>query len=78
MGWSCAQLPADSQIARPGAGGVHPVHDTQAKRYRHLNFFQHECYLEVHVPRVKLPDGKVALFEPDWAGNPMEPAHQTV
>jgi hypothetical protein len=31
---------------------------------RHLNFFQHECYLEVRVPR----DGKVALVEPDWVG----------
>jgi transposase len=25
-------------------------------------------YLEVRVPRVKLPDGKVALVEPDWVG----------
>jgi Helix-turn-helix domain of transposase family ISL3/zinc-finger of transposase IS204/IS1001/IS1096/IS1165 len=46
----------------------HKVHDTQVKRLRHLNFFQHECYLEVRVPRVKLPDGKVALVEPDWVG----------
>ena len=35
---------------------------------RHLNFFQHECHLEVRVPRVRLPDGKVALVEPDWVG----------
>ena len=41
---------------------------TEVKRLRHLNFFQHECYLEVRVPRVKLPDGKVALVEPDWVG----------
>lgn len=38
------------------------------KRYRHLNFFQHECYLEVRVPRVRLPDGGIRLVEPDWAG----------
>jgi transposase len=44
------------------------VHDTQVKRYRHLNFFQHECYLEVRTPRVKLPDGRVVRVEPDWAG----------
>jgi len=44
------------------------VHDTQVKRLRHLNFFQHECYLEVRVPRVRLPDGKVVLVEPDWVG----------
>lgn len=59
---------AGSRFAYPGIEGAHPVHDTQIKRYRHLNFFQHECHLEVRVPRVKLPDGRVALIEPDWAG----------
>lgn len=59
---------AGSQFAHPEANGVHPVHDTQVKRLRHLNFFQHECYLEVRVPRVRLPDGKVRLAEPDWVG----------
>lgn len=59
---------AGSRFAHPAAAGLHPVHDTQIKRYRHLNFFQHECYLEVRTPRVKLPDGRVLLVEPDWAG----------
>ncbi|MGN2392111.1 ISL3 family transposase [Pelomicrobium sp. G1] len=59
---------AGSRFAHPAAAGLHPVHDTQVKRYRHLNFFQHECYLEVRQPRVKLPDGRVVLVEPDWAG----------
>lgn len=59
---------AGSRFAHPAAAGLHPVHDTQMKRYRHLNFFQHECYLEVRTPRVKLPDGRVVLVEPDWAG----------
>jgi transposase len=59
---------AGSRFAHPAAAGLHPVHDTQLKRYRHLNFFQHECYLEVRTPRVKLPDGRVVLVEPDWAG----------
>ncbi|GIX27374.1 MAG: ISL3 family transposase ISMac21 [Burkholderiales bacterium] len=59
---------AGSRFAHPAAAGLHPVHDTQVKRYRHLNFFQHECYLEVRTPRVKLPDGRVVLVEPDWAG----------
>ena len=43
------------------------MHDTQTKRFRHLNFFEHECFLEVRVPRVKLPDGRVVLVEPQWA-----------
>ncbi len=51
-----------------GVGGEHPVHDTQTKRYRHLNFFQHECVLEVRTPRVKLPDGSVRLVTPPFAG----------
>lgn len=57
-----------SRFSHPEVAGAHPVHDTQTKRYRHLNFFQHECFLEVRVPRVKLPDGAVRLIEPPWAG----------
>ncbi len=57
-----------SRFAVPGVDGEHPVHDTVSKRYRHLNFFQHECFLEVRVPRVKLPDGAVRQIEPPWAG----------
>ncbi len=59
---------AGSRFAYPGLAGEHPVHDTQIKRLRHLNFFQHECYLEVRVPRVRLPDGSVRLVEPEWVG----------
>ena len=55
-----------SRFAYPGVAGEHPVHGTQIKRLRHLNFFQHECYLEVRVPRMRLPDGAVRLVEPDW------------
>jgi len=48
-----------SLFGHPEIAGEHPVHDTQTKRYRHLNFFQHECFLEVRVPRIKLPVGSV-------------------
>ena len=61
-------FPRGTRFAHPKSPGEHPVHDTQIKQLRHLNFFQHECYLEVRVPRVQLPDGKVALVEPDWVG----------
>jgi transposase len=57
-----------SRFGHPEVAGEHPVHDTHTKRYRHLNFFQHECFLEVRVPRVKLPDGSVRLIEPPWSG----------
>jgi transposase len=51
-----------------GHEGLHPVHDTVVKTYRHLNFLQHECHLQVRTPRVKLPNGSVRLVEPDFAG----------
>jgi transposase len=57
-----------TKFPAPGAEGVHPVHDTQTKRLRHLNFFQHECFLEARTPRVKLSDGRVVLIQPDWVG----------
>src|SRR5260370_14406215 len=59
---------AGSRFAYPGVPGEHPVHDTVIKRLRHLNFFQFDCYLEVRVPRVRLPDGSVRLVQPDWMG----------
>lgn len=57
-----------THFALPGIAGEHPVHDTVSKRYRHLNFFQFECELEVRLPRVKLPDGSVRQVDPPWAG----------
>lgn len=59
---------AGSRFTVAGVAGAHPVHDTVTKRYRHLNFFQHECFLEVRIPRVKLPDGSVRQVDPPWAG----------
>jgi len=59
---------AGSRFGVEGVAGEHPVYDSLPKRYRHLNFFQHECVLEVRTPRVKLPDGSVRLIEPAFAG----------
>ncbi len=42
-----------SRFEVSGHAGAHPVHDTVTKNYRHLNFFQHECHLQVRAPRVK-------------------------
>ena len=57
-----------SRFPYPDADGLHPVYDTETKTLRHLNFFQHECYLKVRVPRVELPNGSVRLAEPEWVG----------
>src|SRR5260370_28241633 len=32
---------AGTRFPYPGVAGEHPAHDTQIKRLRHLNFFQH-------------------------------------
>lgn len=44
------------------------AYDTKEKTWRHLNFFEHECYLHARVPRVKLPDGKAKLISTPWEG----------
>ncbi|HLP41947.1 MAG TPA: ISL3 family transposase [Fibrobacteria bacterium] len=52
----------------PGHAGTHKAHDTVEKAWRHLNFFQHECYLHCRTPRVKLESGQVVLVDPPFAG----------
>lgn len=44
------------------------VYDTVEKTWRHLNFFQHECYLNCRVPRVKPEDNKIRQIDVPWAG----------
>jgi len=51
-----------------GISGTFAVHDTEIKRWRHLNFFQHECYLEARVPRIVTGEGQVRQTEAPWAG----------
>jgi len=53
----------DGRIPVEGHTGLHPVHDTVVKCYRHLNFFQHECELQVRTPRARLPDGSMGKLE---------------
>ena len=57
-----------TRFAVSGDPGGHPVHDTVTKTYRHLNFFQHVCHLQVRALRMRLPHGAVRLVEPDFAG----------
>ena len=44
------------------------AYDTSNKTWKHLNFFEHECYLHARVPRVKLPSGKAKQIETPWEG----------
>ena len=43
------------------------IHDTAQKTWRHLNFFQHACYLHCRVPRIKTTQDKIKLVEVPWA-----------
>ena len=49
-------------------GPSYKAYDTVNKTWRHLNFFQHDCYLHVRVPRIKRDDGRVRLISPPWSG----------
>ena len=48
--------------------GVYKAYDTQMKQWRHLNFFEHECYLHARVPRVKIDQKTIRLISPPWSG----------
>jgi transposase len=43
------------------------VHDRVDRTWRHLNFFEHKCFLHCRVPRVLGEDGKVKQVEVPWA-----------
>src|SRR6516165_10457539 len=65
---------AGSRFAAPGIEGRHRVHDTQTKRLRHLNFFQHECYLEVRTRGSSCPTGGSSRSSPTGsASSPASP-----
>lgn len=42
------------------------VHDTKSKTWRHLNFFEHRCYLHCEVPRIKSAE-EIHMAEVPWA-----------
>lgn len=48
-------------------GEDYSVYDHQHRKWRHLNFFQHECFLYGSIPRVQTKDGKVRLVDVPWA-----------
>jgi len=43
------------------------VHDTRERMWRHLNFFEHECYINCDVPRIKDKNEKVSSVQVPWA-----------
>src|SRR5436309_12609896 len=61
-------FPKGSRFACPQCGREGcPVHDTELKTWRHLNFFEHQAYLTARVPRVLCPEDEVKQVEVPWA-----------
>ena len=48
--------------------GDFKAYDTKEKFWRHLNFFEHECYLHARVPRVKVNEKIIRLIKVPWNG----------
>ena len=56
------------ESAKENINGDFKVYDTVPKQWRHLNFFEHECYLHARVPRLDITDSVKRLVDPPWSG----------
>ncbi|WP_136800050.1 ISL3 family transposase [Desulfosediminicola ganghwensis] len=56
-----------SQYPCPQCQKMCSAHDFTEKKWRHLNFFQHHCYITARVPRVICPEHGVRLVKVPWA-----------
>jgi transposase len=43
------------------------IHDTVERKWQHLNFFEHHCFLHCKVPRITTSEGKVRVVNVPWA-----------
>ncbi|MCF6355452.1 MAG: ISL3 family transposase [Candidatus Polarisedimenticolaceae bacterium] len=48
-------------------GSACKIHDTKAKKWRHMNFFEHHCYIHCSVPRIRTREGKVRMVDVPWS-----------
>jgi transposase len=60
-------FPRGSTFPCPLCNQPSVVHDTTEKRWRHLNFFEHECYLTARVPRILCTAHGVHQVSLPWA-----------
>ncbi|MBF0551705.1 MAG: transposase [Deltaproteobacteria bacterium] len=61
-------FPRGSTFLCPKCGGDgRKAHDTIAKTWRHLNFFEHVTYLHAQVPRTNCPVCGVLMVSVPWA-----------
>jgi transposase len=48
-------------------GQATTAHDTVERQWRHLNFFQHECYIHARVPRIKTEGEGIETVHVPWS-----------
>ena len=60
-------FPRGSMFNCPNCGVPCKAYDTAEKKWRHLNFFQHEAYLHARVPRVNCNTCGVKQITVPWA-----------
>ena len=51
----------------PVCGRLCKAHDFKTMTWRHLNFFQHHCYITAQVPRVRCSEHGVKRIKVPWA-----------
>ena len=56
-----------AQFPCPTCGRSCKAHDFKEMTWRHLNFFEHHCYLTAPVPRVDCPEHGVKRIQVPWA-----------
>ena len=56
-----------SLFACPACGKACKAHDFAEVTWRHLNFFQHHCYITAKVPRTDCPEHGVLRISVPWA-----------
>ena len=63
------ELAADrgARFPCPDCGQPCKAHDFGEFIWRHLNFFQHHCYITAKVPRTDCPDHGVKRIQVPWA-----------
>lgn len=48
-------------------GKAYKAYDTDVRTWKHLNFFEHECYLTARVPRIMDSEKKAKTVQVPWA-----------
>jgi transposase len=56
-----------SRFPCPSCGKLCAVYDSEVKRWRHMNFWQHATFLSARVPRVECSEHKVRQVEVPWS-----------